>query len=180
MLAAGVTAVVLGLTGMLAGAGPAAATAKVRPAAATSGQVSAGLATLMQSYDATTGLIGTSGWWESAVALSTVETYHQATGDATYDYAMSTAFNDNKAGNFETDALDDTLWWSLAWIQAYDITGDSAYLQMAENEANYVHGYWDTTCGGGVWWSTAKTYKNAITNELFLEVTAALHNRGVQ
>jgi predicted alpha-1,6-mannanase (GH76 family) len=134
-----------------------------------------GMATLMGSYSSSTGLIGDN-WWQSAVALSTLMTYEQATGDTSYDYAISTAFNDNKSGNFENSYMDDTGWWGLVWLQAYQITGSTQYLQMAETDANYIHGYWDSTCGGGLWWNTSKTYKNAIPNELFLDLTAGLHN----
>ncbi|GHJ46913.1 hypothetical protein Cs7R123_42550 [Catellatospora sp. TT07R-123] len=134
------------------------------------------IATLMKSYDANSGRIG-GGWWTGAVALTAVMTYRQATGDATYDYAISAAFDKNKSGNFTNEYLDDTGWWALVWIQAYDITGNQAYLQMARTDAAYMHDYWDTRCGGGIYWSTARTYKASIANELFLHVTSALHNR---
>jgi hypothetical protein len=133
-----------------------------------------GMQTLMGSYDSSTGLIGNS-WWQSAVALSTLMTYAQATGDTSHDFAISAAFDDNKSGNFENTFMDDTGWWGVAWLQAYQMTGDNRYLQMAETDANYIHGYWDDT-GGGVWWNTSRCYKNAIPNELFLELTAGLHN----
>ncbi|MEY9854850.1 putative alpha-1,6-mannanase (GH76 family) [Catenulispora sp. GAS73] len=151
-------------------------TAGPAQAAAPQAAAAAGVKVLMDSYDSGNGLIG-DGWWTSAVALSTVMTYQQTTNDTSYSYAISGAFNANKGSNFENSYLDDTGWWALAWVQAYDITGDADYLHMAETDAAYIHGYWDSTCGGGVWWSTAKTYKNAIPNELFLELTAALHNR---
>jgi predicted alpha-1,6-mannanase (GH76 family) len=147
------------------------------PAGAAVTPAAAAIANLMESYNSGTGLIDAEGWWQSAVALTAVETYEQTTGDTSYDYAISGAFNDNRSGNFENAYLDDTGWWALAWVRAYDITGAAAYLQMAETDANYIHGYWDSTCGGGIWWSTAKTYKNAIENELFLELAAELHNR---
>ena len=134
-----------------------------------------GMQTLMGSYNSSNGLVGNS-WWQAGVALSTLMTYAQATGDTSYDYAISAAFNDNKSGNFENSYMDDTGWWGNAWLQAYEMTGTTQYLQMAETDANYIHGYWDNTCSGGVWWNTSKNYKNAIPNELFLELTAGLHN----
>jgi predicted alpha-1,6-mannanase (GH76 family) len=36
---------------------------------------------------------------------------------------------------------------------------------------------WDEVCGGGLWWSRDRAYKNAITNELFLAVATGLHRR---
>jgi predicted alpha-1,6-mannanase (GH76 family) len=160
-----------GILGLVLTALPAA------PAGAATTPAASAIGTLMQSYNSSTGLIDPDGWWQSAVALSTVETYEQATGDTSYDYAISGAFNANQTGNFEDQYLDDTGWWALAWVQAYDITGNASYLQMAETDANYIHSYWDSTCGGGIWWSTAKTYKNAIENELFIELASELHNR---
>ena len=135
----------------------------------------AGMAELMRSYNPATGLIGNS-WWQSAVALSTLENFQETTGFAGYRGAISTAFRDHRAGHFEDAYNDDTGWWGLAWLQAYVMTGNKPYLAMAETDADYIHRSWTPTCGGGVWWSTARTYKNAIPNELFLELTAWLHN----
>jgi len=134
------------------------------------------MAELFSSYNQRTGVIGGT-WWQGAVALSTLETYQQTTGDATYSAAIQDAFILNKSGNFENQADDDTAWWGLAWLQAYDVTHSRQYLSMAETDADYVHEDWDSTCGGGVWWlRNPRAYKNAISNELFLELTAWLHN----
>ncbi|NEB93881.1 glycoside hydrolase family 76 protein [Streptomyces bauhiniae] len=133
------------------------------------------IAVLMKSYNADNGRIDANGWWTAAVSLSTVMTYHQATGDSQYDYAITGAFAKNS--NFTNDYIDDTGWWALVWLQAYDITGNTNYLNMAKTTTNYMHNYWDSQCGGGVYWSTAKQYKASIANELFLAATAGLHNR---
>jgi predicted alpha-1,6-mannanase (GH76 family) len=136
----------------------------------------ASMAELFESYNPDTGLIGNS-WWQAAVALSTVETYAQTTGDTSYDGAIARAFAVHSAGKFENGSNDDTAWWALAWLQAYDLTHVSAYLSMAETDANYIHQDWDSACGGGVWWHRSpRAYKNAISNELFLQLAAWLHN----
>ncbi|GAD94459.1 glycosyl hydrolase, putative [Paecilomyces variotii No. 5] len=73
---------------------------------------------------------------------------------------------------------DDDAWWALAWIAAYDVTGNGDYLRLAEGIFDGMTKGWPTTCNnGGIWWDSTKTYVNAIANELFLSVAAHLANR---
>ncbi|EPE02312.1 glycoside hydrolase family 76 protein [Ophiostoma piceae UAMH 11346] len=80
--------------------------------------------------------------------------------------------------SFINDYYDDEGWWALAWIRAYDVTNNLDYLNMAITIVNDMTGGWSSTpCGGGIWWSKDKKYKNAIANELYLAVVASLANR---
>ncbi|KIH88905.1 glycosyl hydrolase [Sporothrix brasiliensis 5110] len=87
------------------------------------------------------------------------------------------AARDGFAG-FINDFYDDEGWWALAWIRAFDVTGTAAYLAMAESIfADMKTGAQPASCGGGIWWSKDRSYKNAIANELYLAVAASLANR---
>jgi uncharacterized protein YyaL (SSP411 family) len=153
-------------------------------------RTSAAADALMWSYDPYNAWWPSS-WWNSAVALTSVIDYMRQTGDEQYLWIVDRTFQINKAafpagtrstdpvsGDFISTATDDTEWWALAWIDAYDLTGDSTYLDEAVTIANYVNTMWDTgNCGGGVWSNTDEQYKNAVTNALYIRLTAALHNR---
>lgn len=78
---------------------------------------------------------------------------------------------------FLNDFYDDEGWWALALIRSWDVTGEAAYLDMAERIFEDMQNGTDATCGGGIWWSKERAYKNAITNELYLSVAASLANR---
>jgi predicted alpha-1,6-mannanase (GH76 family) len=146
--------------------------------------------TLMWSYDPNTAWWPSS-WWNSAATLTALIDAADRTGTHDYDWVVGRTFDVNRGtfpagvrssdpieGHFVSRAIDDSEWWGLAWIAAYDHTHDARYLTEATTIANYVAGYWDTgTCGGGVWWNRERTYKNAITSGLYLRLTAALHLR---
>jgi len=147
-----------------------------------------GVATLQNNmYNSSTGLYASpSGWWNAANSITVLADYTSVTGDATYESAIASTFNNankaNKTTNFLNSYDDDEGWWALAWIKAYDLTGNQAYLTMAETIFANIASEWDTTtCGGGVWWEKPAAgvteYKNAIANELFLTVAAKLANR---
>jgi len=77
-----------------------------------------------------------------------------------------------------TEGIDDMEWWGLAWLRAQEVAGDKDYLKRAKGYFDEATKYWDDgSCGGGVWWDRKRSYKNAITNELFLSLASGLHQQ---
>ena len=149
-------------------------------------QASAGVRTLQGWYVESSGLYQKpTDWWNTANAMTVLVDYSRISGDKQYLGAVRNTFTKaNKAygiTDFLNDSNDDEGWWALAWIDAYDETHTQDYLAMAETIFADMTTQWETkTCGGGVWWSKDlkhSAYKNAITNELFLEIAASLANR---
>ncbi|KAI1139436.1 glycoside hydrolase family 76 protein [Hypoxylon sp. FL0543] len=145
----------------------------------------------MALYDNTTGLWDPnnpgSSWWQSGVALWTLCDYMIKSGSRDYlPQALNTveiqraplSWWPEGGGDFRADSTDDTGWWALAMTSLYELTDDEEYLNIAKEDEAYMFDYWNTTtCGGGLIWNIPnRTYHNAISNELYLELTAKLHN----
>ncbi|KAA8914437.1 hypothetical protein TRICI_002880 [Trichomonascus ciferrii] len=143
-------------------------------------------------------------WWTSANCLTSIMDYMETMGshgkyqdilENTFEKAQE--FDLSHQGHHESASevqksektpsmkngftnsfSDDEGWWALAWINAFDLSGDNTYLNSAVDIFENMTDAWDDDrCGGGLWWSTEQSYVNAITNELFLSVAASLANR---
>jgi predicted alpha-1,6-mannanase (GH76 family) len=138
-----------------------------------------GVQTLQQWYNPDTGLYRTTGWWNSANAITILADSSKLGLKRSVKPILAQTFKlaPHQAANFLNNYYDDEGWWALAWIDAYDITHHVQYLHMAQTIFTNMAGGWDDTCFGGIWWSKDRTYKNAIANELFLSVAAHLANR---
>jgi predicted alpha-1,6-mannanase (GH76 family) len=123
------------------------------------------------------------GWWEWANDLQAIENTVARTNGQRYRSVIATTFNQDRSQplqnseNFLNLYYDDEGWWGNAWVRAYDLTGNDRYLRMARSIFSDMAGGWDDTCGGGLWWSKDRKYKNAIPNELFLLLATRLHRR---
>ncbi|PSS05144.1 putative glycosyl hydrolase [Coniella lustricola] len=127
-------------------------------------------------------------WWVTGTALQAVCDYMYISGDTKYlsmaEYTVNAqsgplAWWPEGNGDFRADSTDDTGWWALALVRMYDLTGNRTYLDIAQLDEAYIYSYWNTwTCNGGVIWDIPDlTYKNAISNELYMKLAASLHNR---
>jgi predicted alpha-1,6-mannanase (GH76 family) len=120
-----------------------------------------------------------SGWWVTGNVIAMMANYTRLSGDRAFLQVLSHTYEN--AGMiqpfFRNNFYDDEGWWALGWIAAYDVTGSTDYLFMAQSIFADMSKGWDSTCGGGIWWSKDRKYKNAIANELFLSVGAALASR---
>ena len=139
----------------------------------------AAVGALQRWYNPRTGLWKTTGWWNCANALTAVIQHSQRTGEHRYRYVIETTFGRAQRVNpgFSNEYYDDDGWWALAWIAAFDLTGEVKYLDLARKLFTGMAAGWDDVCGGGLWWTRRKTYKNAIPNELFLLIAGRLHQR---
>lgn len=142
-------------------------------------RAAAGARAQQRWYSRRTGLWKSTNWWNSACALTALIRYTRHTGDRSHADVIPNTFAraERRHRGFVNKYYDDNGWWALAWIDAFDLTGEERYLDKARSIFAHNLTGWDDTCGGGTWWNTDRKYKNAITNELFLALAARLHQR---
>ncbi|KAI0139279.1 family 76 glycoside hydrolase [Pestalotiopsis sp. NC0098] len=144
----------------------------------------------MTTYDPSTGLWNynepSAAWWQSAIALQAVLDFMITTGTRDYIPIANYTINTQRAsvagwpqggGDFRAASTDDTGWWALAVLSMYSITGEKYLLDIAVADEAYMSQYWTSECNGGLIWQIRDlSYKAAISNELYIELTATLHN----
>lgn len=123
------------------------------------------------------GLWKTTDWWNAANCVEALEDVIVANNGQNFLNVLGNTLQFNSRSNFLNEYYDDEGWWALAWIRAFDLTGEARYLAMAKTIFADMKDGWDDHCGGGIWWRKDRRYKNAIANELFLLVAIRLHQR---
>lgn len=109
------------------------------------------------------------GWWTLAEEIEMAEDAYNRTLSAANKTTVSNLCNGfmNQHGTLWTGNSfnDDITWAVIAFARAYQITGNTTFRDRAK--ANFDAMYsraWDTTLGGGLWWTTDKGSKNACVN----------------
>lgn len=116
--------------------------------------------------------------WNAYNTLEVLIDYSVLTRDTAY-IPIIKKFASNKCAYHDSKyaGYDDAQWTGIALIKAYQLLNKEIYLQKAIELWNYIcENSWDSIyCSGGLWWNIEKTYKNAITNELFIVFSTMLY-----
>src|SRR6516162_1042370 len=103
-------------------------------------------ASSLQGWYNGSGLWDTTGWWNAANCLEAIENLSVAENGGPYSGIFAKTFSRNNARDFLNEYYDDEGWWALAWLRAYDITGDNQYLEMARRIFKDLTNGWTTVC----------------------------------
>ena len=81
--------------------------------------------------------------------------------------------------DFQNEFLDDSGWWALAWLKMHDRTHAPKYLATARTIHAHIAKNWRPDKRGGIIWceDEDKQRPNAITNSLFIILSARLYER---
>ena len=152
-------------------------------------RVEAGVRSLQKWYNPETCLWETTNWWNAANIATALIRYSAITGSDEYLPIIDQVFERNKSfvvpgrngrpdvhkKDFLNEYYDDEGWWALAWIDAYRLTKQKKYLEMAQTIFQDMTTGYDKTCGGGIYWKKPQQYKNAIASGLFMLTALRLH-----
>ncbi len=146
--------------------------------------------TMLSWRNDTTGVWENAGWWNSANVLTAALRYSAVVDDRSiedlaedvfqkarhYRLGTDTDGNDLYCDDFNNDYFDDQGWWALAWVEAYKLTREEKYLDMAETIYSSMSTGWDSYLSGGLYWRrNPLEYKNAIANNLYALLCARLY-----
>jgi predicted alpha-1,6-mannanase (GH76 family) len=114
--------------------------------------------------------------WNAHCTLDALTDYTRITGDRAYiDTIRFVAGNKPLLDSAINDGVDDMAWAAIAHMKVYRLIRHKESLEAARQIFTTMTHYWDDVCSGGVWWNLKRTYKNAITNELFLALATLLY-----
>lgn len=115
----------------------------------------AGINQLQTWYSSSTGL-WSGAWWNSANAITMLADFQeyfpaQAEPITSYVFPTTLAQAPNMFAGFLNGFYDDELWWVLAWIKVFDVTGNATYLNTAASIFENAKSAWGTSPCGGLW-----------------------------
>jgi predicted alpha-1,6-mannanase (GH76 family) len=125
------------------------------------------------------GLFRDAGWWNAANAYHAIidkDTYSRTDRNKNWIVNGVEKTRHWSVGNWIiNEFIDDEGWWGMMLLRAHLLYGDEKYVEYADKIWEDMNSFWSDQCKGGLYWSKEKNYKSAISNELFVALSAKLH-----
>jgi predicted alpha-1,6-mannanase (GH76 family) len=124
-------------------------------------------------YRGSQGSNSTSGFWVGAEEIEMAEdayALNPTTANQTIITQLCNGFVAQFTGNWSGDGFDDDLMWAtIAFVRAYNDTGNSTWLTDAETNFATVWSRGHDATNGGIWWDTPQdSYKASASNWTFV------------